>query len=80
MDFYLQRCAIQGLAPLIEKAVNRALIERTLEGGSEELPAIARRQFLRLAKDASREGHAAARGVDRVLEPPGDARLAQLGL
>lgn len=44
------------LGALIEKAVSRALIERTLEGGSEELSAIARRQFLRLAEEAARQG------------------------
>ena len=49
---------ISRLGALIERAVNRALIERTLEGGSEELSSMARRQFLRLASDASRHGHA----------------------
>ena len=55
---------ISRLGALIEKAVNRALIERTLEGGSEELSSIARRQFLRLASDPSRQGHASEEDTD----------------
>lgn len=62
--------SMSRMGALIEKAVNRALIERTLEGapaaGSADalsLSTSARDQFMRLAKDASR--------VDR-LQPDGD--------
>ncbi|MEC8511314.1 MAG: hypothetical protein VX015_04145 [Planctomycetota bacterium] len=66
------------LGALIEKAVNRALIERTLEGGSEDISEIARRQFLRLAKDASREDHAAASAEDAELRGRATSTLDRL--
>ena len=68
------------LGALIEKAVSRALIERTLEGGSEELSAIARRQFLLLAKETSREGLSRASEEDAELRGRATSTLDRLKL
>lgn len=66
------------MGALIEKAVNRALIERTLEGGEEDLSSIARRQFLRLAKDAARQDRAPESAVDAELRGRATSTLDRL--
>jgi len=61
---------LSHVASLLEKAVNRTLIRRTLEGATDDtlsLSTAAREEFVRLAWGAERDGEgAAAREVDGI--------------